>query len=94
MRSSGPIIYGRTLRACVPLGWTVWSPALWFIVGAFDVAIFGLAVSEGLRYLREKPTSRAARREEDDSLQLISTTHKESTVLEIFFRDSVLFPFL
>ncbi|TEB30788.1 hypothetical protein FA13DRAFT_1814259 [Coprinellus micaceus] len=88
-----PVPYSPTLRTCIPLGWTSWSPAMWIVILTFDLAIFSLAVAEGIRYLKEHP-GRLRSKEEEAIVEGVSSRFSEGSVLRIFLRDSVVFPFL
>lgn len=90
-RSNFPVIYNQTLRTCIP-SIPAWFPALWYMMMVFDLAIFILAVWEGMRFARE---SRARARSPETSEIFHGTRWmKERSLLRVLLRDSIVFPFI
>ncbi|TEB30771.1 hypothetical protein FA13DRAFT_494170 [Coprinellus micaceus] len=91
--ASVPAPITQTLRACIPINWPTWSPALWFLLMVFDTMIFIMAVREAIRYHR---ATRKRRIRSSDASDILAGTGLSSqpSLFQILVRDSILFPFI
>lgn len=85
-----PFFWTPTTRACIPLRLEPSSVGMWFNMLAFETVILGLAIAEGIQYMRE---TRIMHGMSDVTTRKREWT-KEGSLVHIMLRDSIIFPLI
>ncbi|RXW23920.1 hypothetical protein EST38_g1935 [Candolleomyces aberdarensis] len=86
--NSIPIIISPSIRVCFPEGIPSFNVANWFLMMAFDLSIFALAVSEAIRYIKESRNLR------NTGIFAGTRFERQGTLIRILLRDSIVFPLI
>ncbi|RXW23921.1 hypothetical protein EST38_g1934 [Candolleomyces aberdarensis] len=87
-----PMVLSPTLRICIPGNIPTAGMANWFLMLAFDLAMFALAFAEGIRYLRGMRDVTGFL-QSPEMLTGPSLT-KRGPMVRVLLRDSIVFPFI
>ncbi|KAJ2934973.1 hypothetical protein H1R20_g2125, partial [Candolleomyces eurysporus] len=87
-----PMVLSPTLRICIPGNIPTAGMANWFLMLAFDLAMFALAFAEGIRYLRGMRDVTGVL-QSPEMLTGPSLT-KRGPMVRVLLRDSIVFPFI